>query len=235
MNNNSKKAVCFDLDDTIFDHQYGMRRSLEQVVAEYDLPREIFLQAFHTANQYLWQQYESARVTREEVRFGRMAQALKACRREELDAKILTDRYFQRYKENFRLLPGAEEALKRLAQRAKLGIITNGFTDIQRLKLTATGLADIVPLNLISEELGLLKPQTEIFAHALAEMGGSIEQAIFVGDSFETDVLGALRAGWQAIWFNPQRLPLPCAVKCEITADWQDLEYKLEQWINKGA
>ena len=68
-------------------------------------------------------------------------------------------------------LPGAVSLLDSLKGKVKLGIITNGFTALQQIRLERTGLRDHFDALVISEEVGVPKPDPRIFDYALAQAG----------------------------------------------------------------
>ena len=90
----------------------------------------------------------------------------------------------------------------------KTGLVANSWPDPARLlraDAEAVGLAPLLDVMVFSEELGVSKPQPEIFLHALAALGVEPERALYVGDRLETDVQGAANVGMttvQALWFN---------------------------------
>lgn len=115
-----------------------------------------------------------------------------------------------------RLFPETLAVLKRVrtittatAKRAprRLGIITNGPTEVQGAKVELLGIGDLVDFVLISEEFGLSKPHPEIFKAALRMSGVDNDQAIFVGDAPEFDMAGARAAGISSVWVNRGGLP----------------------------
>ena len=228
------KAAIFDLDDTIFDHSAVMQTSLEHVAQVHNLPHG-FVPAFLRANQVMWADYERGKLSREKIRFGRMEAALAVIGIPGLDAKTLMEEYFAHYGSQQRLFPGALDCLAKLGCIIKLGIITNGFVDIQRAKLENTGLAELVDVVLISEETGRIKPHPEVFRLALERLGVTSEEAIYIGDSYASDIVGAESAGIQTIWFNPRGATPTGDYKGEIVTDWRILEQNLLLKINGGC
>ena len=97
------------------------------------------------------------------------------------------------------LFPEVHSTLETLANHYCLGVITNGNADVRRL-----GLADYFRFALSAEELGVGKPDPHPFQQALRIAGVGADQAVHVGDHPGDDIAGALSAGIQAIWFNPQ-------------------------------
>ncbi|HEV7129047.1 MAG TPA: HAD family hydrolase, partial [Ktedonobacterales bacterium] len=108
--------------------------------------------------------------------------------------------------------PWSRAVLDSLRPRHRLGLITNGAPDLQRLKLGGTGLADYFDPIVVSGELGVGKPEPAIFAHALARAGIDSSAAIMIGDSWARDIQGALGAGLRAVWINPRGTPAPDSV-----------------------
>lgn len=100
---------------------------------------------------------------------------------------------------------GGEEALAWLAANYKLGMVTNGIPDVQRTKIDATDIAPMFDAIVVSGELGIGKPQPEIYQHALDLLGSTAEETIMVGDSFARDVLGSQAFGLRAAWISMGR------------------------------
>ena len=105
------------------------------------------------------------------------------------------------------------DAVAEVGARHRVGLITNGPSDIQRLKLEQAGLSSTFGAAVISGELGVGKPEPEVFLGLLERLGAAPEASIMVGDSWERDVLGGLGAGMSAVWIAdgrtaPEELPL---------------------------
>lgn len=100
---------------------------------------------------------------------------------------------------------GGEEALKRLASRYRLGMVTNGIPDVQRTKINNTGIEKYFDAIVISGELAVGKPEPAIYQHALDLLDASVEETIMVGDSFSRDVLGSQAFGMRAVWISMGR------------------------------
>lgn len=90
------------------------------------------------------------------------------------------------------------------ADRMPLGLITNGPAESQRAKLVAAGIDDRFDVVIASGDLGVVKPEPEIFRHALDLLGIRAAQAAHVGDSFTADIVGAASVGMRAVWVNRQ-------------------------------
>jgi putative hydrolase of the HAD superfamily len=104
--------------------------------------------------------------------------------------------------------PDVAEALARTRQLARLGLLSNTQSfDMEFLE--RLGLVPLLPNRFLSAETGFLKPEPEAFEKVRKQLGLFPGQLALVGDSWHDDVLGALRAGWTAIWVNREGRPRP--------------------------
>jgi putative hydrolase of the HAD superfamily len=106
------------------------------------------------------------------------------------------------------VIDGMSSALAAVSARYPVGLLTNGPSDIQRLKLDQAGLSDAFGVVVISGELGAGKPSPKVFLGALDPLGARPEDSVMVGDSWERDIVGALDAGMRAVWIADGR-PAP--------------------------
>jgi putative hydrolase of the HAD superfamily len=112
----------------------------------------------------------------------------------------LSEAYVRAQRRGHGVIAGADDLVRSLAGTYRLGLLTNGPSDIQRLKLAGSGLAGCFDAVVISGEVGLGKPDPTVFADVLTRLGVEPEDAVMVGDSWERDVVGALGAGVAAVW-----------------------------------
>lgn len=103
-----------------------------------------------------------------------------------------------------RLFPKTREVLEQLSSQFKLGLLTNGASDLQREKIAASGCEDLFSAIVISGEHGIGKPEPAIFERLLQELGITSSEAMMVGNSLERDIAGARAAGMVSVWM---RLP----------------------------
>ena len=107
-------------------------------------------------------------------------------------------------------LPGAVSLLNAIRGNAKIGIITNGFSALQQVRLERTGLRDYFDLLVISEEVGVAKPNKKIFDYALEQAGNpDRSRVLMVGDTAESDILGGINAGLATCWLNAHHREQP--------------------------
>lgn len=105
---------------------------------------------------------------------------------------------------------GAQDAVESGLRLGPIAVITN-YTEPeqQRGKLKAAGLAGYFKHEhvFISVEIGHSKPEPGIFKHAADVLGVAVEECVHIGNSWETDIKGALGAGADAIWFEEDARP----------------------------
>ncbi|BDY03034.1 pyrimidine 5'-nucleotidase [Ferrimonas sp. YFM] len=191
--------ILFDADDTLF--HFDDFAGLSRLFADKGLPfaREEYL-AYQQRNRPLWVAYQNGEIGAREVQQVRFEpwQSQLAMSAAEINAAFLGA-----MAEVCRPLPGARELLMALESRVKLGIITNGFTDLQQVRLERNGLDGLFSLVVISEEVGVAKPDARIFDHAKARMAHPpSDRVLMVGDNPHSDILGGNRAGFHTCWLN---------------------------------
>ena len=95
-----------------------------------------------------------------------------------------------------------EGVLKQLQQSYKLALVTNGSSDLQREKLEGSRLGRYFDIVIISGDLGIRKPDPRIFSTVIDRLGVSVEMAVMVGNSLESDIAGAQQVGIKSVWLN---------------------------------
>ena len=101
------------------------------------------------------------------------------------------------------MLEGSVETLEQLKKRGyKLGMVTNGNSLLQNTKLDTAGIRDLFDMAVVSDDIGIWKPDKGIFEFAMKELGVTPEQSLFVGDHPVNDIEGALSAGMSAVWVD---------------------------------
>ena len=105
-------------------------------------------------------------------------------------------------------MPDAAEVVRYLAAKYPLTIISNGFKEVQYYKFKHSGLAPYFTHTLISEEVGINKPQPGIFEIALQRNGITVNEALMIGDSYSSDIAGAKATGIDQLWVKGEGLPV---------------------------
>ena len=224
------KAIFFDLDNTLCNYSVGWESAKAHgIQAAYEVlherHREIDFSEWHQAFQkateeisHYWEQPVQKGILVGLERTGRALGHLGLAIEEEW-ISILTQAFYATVLEHLLLFPDVDEALRALRPRFTLGIITNGPADIQRTKIERLELSKRVDHMLISGELGIAKPDPQIFRQALGLAKVEAHEFLFVGDSPETDILGAKAAGVWAAWINRKGLEPPEDLPADFTID----------------
>ncbi len=126
---------------------------------------------------------------------------------DEAAADRCADLYVAAQRAGHPLVVGADAVVRGLAEHHRLALLTNGPPDVQRHKIEATGLADCFEVVVVSGEVGAAKPDPAVFSLVLDRLGTEPGSTVMVGDNWARDVLGALGAGWSAVWVSDGR---PC-------------------------
>lgn len=206
----TKKAIFFDLDHTLWDFEKNSALAFETLLPKYNIaikPAD-FLEIYVPANARYWKLYRDGEITQQQLRYGRLKDvfvALDYAIDDELLA-VISDEYVRLLPTNNHLFDGAVEVLEYLKTKYSLHIITNGFHEVQDLKMKSANIHHYFETITNSENAGFKKPHPAIFEYALTAANAQKCDSIMIGDCIEADVQGALNCGLDAIYFNEHRL-----------------------------
>ena len=216
------KAIFIDWDDTIGDFIGAAHRALLEMYDKYQLsdyfasPEE-FISLYKPHNIELWALYGEDKVTKAYLSFDRFFYPLMhGSKLPTINypticalAQTMSDDFLALTTAHFSLLEGAEELVRYLANKYPLTVVTNGFIEVQYEKFEKSGLRDCFSHIVLSEEIGCQKPNPGIFAEALRMNNLSAEEVVMIGDSWSSDIQGAINAGIDKIWIRKTAVPLP--------------------------
>ncbi len=196
--------ILFDADDTLFDFGWAegeaLREAFEDLGVAFDAA---WLPVYQRVNAAAWRALESGAVNPAQLRvlrFERLSEELGL----PIDASLLSAAYLRRLSMQTKLMDGALAVVGSLAQRHRLALITNGLADVQRPRLARSPLRHAFEHVVISEEVGVAKPDPAFFEIALDRLGRPMRaEVLVVGDSLASDIAGGLAAGLDTCWFNP--------------------------------
>ena len=218
------RAALFDLDDTLFDHRHCAREALAAVrrsdaafaaldATELERRHARILEVLHLEVLAGRMDLDAARVER----FARLYRAIGHDVDEEVAARAAVQ-YRNGYIASRREITGAADLLTAVRARAAVVVVSNNLLNEQRDKIRQCGLAPLVNILVVSEDVGVSKPDPAIFQAALERAGCPADEAVMVGDSWANDVEGARAAGIRPVWFNPDGAPVPDPAVQTITA-----------------
>lgn len=203
--------IFIDLDDTIWDFNanshVALAKTFEElhlhtIFADYDL----FSQLYYSKNAELWDLYHHGKIAREYLIIERFAYPLRTYGYVDKGDSLATQinkRYLDILSQQTRLIPHACEMLSDLHEKGyKLYILSNGFAEVQARKLEAGKVAQFFSRIVLSDEIGITKPDRRIFDYALEVTDGKAETTLMIGDNYDADIMGAAHAGWGQIYFD---------------------------------
>ncbi|MCU9613086.1 HAD-IA family hydrolase [Caldibacillus lycopersici] len=197
------KALLFDLDDTLLDRDLAVEKIFSIIVDKYygdvhHLQRNEMLEKF---KEYDKRDYGNGDKTN--VLESLFAEFPPNNRLPASSIQNFWNTYFPNCFSIDQTTINMLDTMKQL--QVKVGIITNGLTQRQNAKIRNTHLNHWFDTVIISEEVGLRKPDKRIFELALQRLQVLPEEALFVGDDIEKDIGGCQNANIKGIWFNPKR------------------------------
>lgn len=224
--------VLFDLDDTLHDDTFAYRSAAEEVArevaAEHGVDALALKAAYVAEAEGFWQRLTPAdlKVKLSRIRASMWQSALESVGVANAEvAEQSAERYNAYRAKYYTLFPGAVELLKALRERGmRLGIVTNGLSETHREKIALLRLSEYFDAIFLADEVGMVKPDPLLFAHACRTLGGAPAHSAMVGDRYDRDIRGALEAGLFTIWLNVRDEELPAGAEppdatCSTIAD----------------
>ena len=200
------KHVFFDLDHTLWDFDRNSKLAFETIFEKNKIvvPVEEFLDVYSPINFQYWKYFRESKITKEQLRYGRLKKSFEGLNINIDDYLInkLSDDYITHLPDHNHLFDGALDLLEDLNTKYALHIITNGFEQVQALKLKKSKIDHFFKTVTSSESVGVKKPDVKIFHHALTQAGAQVQESIMIGDTYEADILGAKNIGMRTIFFN---------------------------------
>lgn len=204
--------IFFDLDHTLWDFETNSRLALLHIyeteqLASRNIPSfDNFHHRYRMINDRYWARYHNNLVSKAKLRHGRFYDTLSEFGVKDEDlAERMAQSYIDLSPRMTALFPDALEVLQYLQKKYPLHLITNGFAEVQWVKLEHSGLKPFFEHIIISEEVGTQKPDKKIFEIAMQRAGTTAANCLMIGDNMNTDIAGARDAGIDQVFFNPHR------------------------------
>lgn len=205
------KDLFIDFDDTLYDTYGNAVIALSETFETFRLDRyfddpNVFYDTYWAANIDLWSRYSKGEITRDYLIVERFRRPLSAGKGLEVAEELclqMSDQFLDFCSNKPGVIDGAHELMAYLRSRGyRMHMCSNGFHEIQYKKLAACGLGEYFDTVILSEDAGVNKPSPLYFDYALRQSGAVRETTLMIGDNLQTDVLGALNAGFDAMLFN---------------------------------
>lgn len=200
--------LFFDADGTLFDYRTAEAAAIEGAFRQTGLPYDSSIgRRYSMINSAIWREYELGEITQDRLRTERFDR-LFAAQGFAADSTEFSRRYLRILGAQTKLLDGAEEVVRALAGRVGMLLLTNGLAEVQRPRVAASTIGVYFSELVISEEVGLAKPDPAIFHHALECAGGPArDRVLIVGDNLGSDIAGGATFGLDTCWYNPEGAP----------------------------
>jgi YjjG family noncanonical pyrimidine nucleotidase len=205
------KGIFFDADDTLFDYPRAERAALRACLREFRLRIKtgLFLDSYRRHNSEVWKSFERGETDQATLRIERFRRLAIELKISDFPLERISTFYLEALSGQRQLMPGALVTVRALAKKFPLALVTNGIASVQRRRFEASPITPYFQAVVISEEVGVAKPNPQIFAPALQKIGIEAGEVLYIGDSVSSDMAAARNAGMDFCWFNPSRVPLP--------------------------
>ncbi len=219
------RYIFFDLDHTLWDYETNAQEALEEIFHSFQLREKgvidlsLFCNRFKEINYKLWDLYDRDLITSATIRSERFKQVLQPFNiTSESLLTQLTNEYLRICPTKGALMPHAIETLEYLSSRYSLTIVTNGFEEIQHIKLKSSKVDHFFNHLITVQKSGYRKPAKQMFDFAMQINSAHPHEVIMVGDNLVADVTGAHNACIDAVYYNPSSIIHSETVKYEIKA-----------------
>jgi len=218
----SYSTFLIDLDHTLFDTDVSEVESFTDAMRAAGIPEpQRFLASYQRINLELWARVEVGQMRPQEVGTRRFEQLVDE-QQIDADPQQLADDFITGLGRNGNLYDGAYAVLQDLSRQASLALVTNGLSEVQRVRIERLGLDEFFDAIVISAEVGAAKPGTEIFDITFdALQSPNLETAVMVGDNLSSDIQGGINYGIATCWYNPNSKPAQRAD--HVTHEIEDL------------
>lgn len=202
------EIIIFDADETLFDFKESEKQAFKNTMLQFDLEYDenYHFKIYHEINAAIWKEFEVGLITQEklkEERFIRLSENLEI----DFDTEKFAKAYMKHLGDSSILYKDSKPLIEGLYGIYKLLIVTNGLVSVQSNRIRKSDIAKYFDYIVISEEVGLSKPNPEIFEHSLKNIKDADKnKVLIIGDSLTSDILGGLNYGIDTCWYNPKKI-----------------------------
>jgi len=201
--------LIFDADGTLFDFNRGETVALQSTTERHGVSYSSHLHEVYAAiSAELWRRFENGEMPLEELRVMRF-ELLFSDLGIDVEPDPFNNDFMEALGRQTQLLDGAEDVVRDLSSRFRLLLATNGIAVVQRARFSRSSIRQYFEDVVISDEIGVAKPQPEYMDEAFSRMGKPPKsEVLLIGDSLSSDITAGANYGVDTCWFNPNQFPL---------------------------
>jgi YjjG family noncanonical pyrimidine nucleotidase len=201
--------LVFDADGTLFDFRCGETVALKSTTHRYGVSFSPHLhEVYAEISADLWGRFERGEMPLKllrVIRFERLFSDLDI----DVEPEAFNSDFMEALGRQTQLLDGAEEVVRDLSLRFRLLLATNGIAVVQRARFSRSSIRQYFHDVVISDEIGVAKPQTEYMEEVFSRMGHPLKsEVLMIGDSLSSDISAGAGFGIDTCWFNPNGIAL---------------------------
>jgi putative hydrolase of the HAD superfamily len=209
------KHLFFDLDHTLWDFEKNSAECLADIYEIFDFKGlnisnlEAFQQEFSVVNKHHWSLLEKNLITHEDLRRRRFQETLENLGVKDLKKSFgleINEYFLELLPKKAHLIEGAINVLEYLLPKYELHIISNGWQDIQVNKMKSSEIHHYFGEIITNELAGTRKPDRRIFDYAIDVTKADLAESLMIGDNYEADILGAINANMDTVFYNPDNI-----------------------------
>ena len=218
------KVILFDADETLFDFKKAEKEAFKNTIIEFGVSYDesYHFNIYKEINTAIWKELEEGLITQEKLKTERFRRFIEKIEMDFNENDFATT-YMKYLGEGSFLFEGAKELIEDLSDKYILSIVTNGLTAVQERRVKKSVIAKYFKDIVISEEVGISKPNPDIFEHAINNLGKfSKDEVLMIGDSLNSDIRGGINYNIDTCWYNPNN----AENKTNLKPTYEMVDYK---------
>ena len=195
--------LLFDLDNTILDFDQAMVFGFKKTIVDFKITEdEEHFFIYNAINKRCWEDLEKGKITQNQLRTLRMERFLRHIGSNE-DPLHFSERYHENLAAKIFWMDNAKPLIEDWSSQFKMTLVTNGLKEIQRARLAKTDLEKHFQHIVISDEIGVAKPNRGFFDYVFEKIDfPKKEKVLIIGDSLSSDIRGGNNYGIDTCWIN---------------------------------
>ena len=202
------KILIFDADETLFDFKKAEKEAFKETILEFGInyDESYHFETYKIINSAIWKELEEGLITQSKLkieRFKRLSDKLQI----PFDEVEFANIYMKHLANGSFLFEDSFDLIESIKDKYKLIIVTNGLSAVQEKRIKQSSIAKYFDNIVISENIGISKPNPGIFEYALKDFKNiDKSQILMIGDSLSSDIKGGINFEIDTCWYNPNKV-----------------------------